>query len=262
MFLVAFLCLFNPSIKDTTISKYYNQLHVPVIIKYSDKATSNLLVLPGYGFSDLEWCTKTTLCEKAKKLGFNVIFIEVKKSVYLKENLPQTSPLIRKFPTRTWIMDSVYKPLLNAGLLSKNNKSYVMGLSTGARGAAILLLENPSIFFGGAFLSGDFDPTIQKDDNLMINALGSFEKYPSSWIGDNNIVRRVKEFQRPIFIAHGKKDPIVPVKHSILLKDRFSKENPNIKLKFDFPENSKHDYIFWNSEVDNVLKFFMDLHNN
>jgi hypothetical protein len=64
-------------------------------------------------------------------------------------------------------MDSVYKPLLNAGLLSKNNKSYVMGLSTGARGAAILLLENPSIFFGGAFLSGDFDPTIQKDEEIF-----------------------------------------------------------------------------------------------
>jgi pimeloyl-ACP methyl ester carboxylesterase len=260
MFIAAFLFLFNTSVKDTIVKKYYNQLHVPVTVKYSDKASYNLLVLPGYGFSDLEWCTKTTLCEKAYKLGFNLVFIEVKKSVYLKENLPQTSALLRKYPTRTWIIDSVYKPLLNAGVIPPNKKNFVMGLSTGARGAAILLLENPSIFSAGACLSGDFDPTIQKTDNLMINALGIFDKYASVWKGDNNIVERVKEFQRPIFIAHGKKDPIVPVEHSLLLKERLLKENPKILVKFDFPQNSKHDYKFWNSEVDNVLNFFINLY--
>ena len=259
MFLALILTLFTASVKDTTINKYYNKLPIPVTIKYAQKPIFNLLVLPGYGFSDMEWCTKTSLCEKAYKLGFNLIFIEVKKSVYLKENFPQTSELLKKYPTRTWIIDSVYRPLLKSGVIFSKYKNYVLGLSTGARGAAILLLENPLIFSAAACLSGDFDPTIQKNDNLMINALGPYDKYPLLWKGDNNIVNRVKEFQRPLFIAHGKKDPIVPVKHSLLLVERISKENPNINVKYDFPNNAKHDYNFWNSEVDNVLSFFQNL---
>jgi hypothetical protein len=259
MFLPLLVTIFTASVKDTTINKYYNKLPIPITVKYAEKPIYNLLVLPGYGFSDIEWCTKTSLCEKAIKLGFNLIFIEVKKTVYLKENLPQTSELLKKYPTRTWIIDSVYKPLLRTGVISSKQKNYVLGLSTGARGAAILLLENPLLFSAGACLSGDFDPTIQKNDNLMINALGSYEKYPLLWKGDNNIVNRVKEFQKPLFIAHGKKDPIVPVKHSLLLVERITKENPNLIVKYDFPENAKHDYKFWNSEVDNVLIFFQNL---
>ena len=259
MLLAFVLTLFSNSLTDTTINKYYNKSLVPVTIKYAEKPVSNLLVLPGYNFSDLEWCSKTTLCQKAAKLGFNLIFIEVKKSVYLKENLPQTTELLKKYPTRTWIIDSVYKNLLKSGILSSKNKNYVLGLSTGGRGAAILLLENPQIFSGAACLSGDFDPTLQKNDNLMINALGPYEKYPVNWKGDKNISNRVKEFQRPLYIAHGKKDLIVPVKQSMLLVERIRKENPNLILKYNFSENAKHDYNFWNSEVDNVLAFFRNL---
>lgn len=259
MLLAFVLGIFSISITDTTINKYYNKLLIPVTIKYAEKPVYNLLVLPGYNFSDIEWCTKTSLCQKAATLGFNLIFVEVKKSVYLKEHLPQTSELLKTYPTRTWMIDSVYKPLLQSGILSSKNKNYVLGLSTGGRGAAILLLENPQIFSGAACLSGDFDPTLQKNDNLMMSALGPYEKYPLYWKGDNNITNRVKEFQRPLYIAHGKKDRIVPVKQSMVLVERIRKENPNLTLKINFPENAKHDYIFWNAEVDNVLAFFRNV---
>ena len=146
--------------------------------------------------------------------------------------------------------------------MDKNKKCFVLGLSTGARGAAILLLENPDIFSGAACLSGDYDPTLQKNDNLMINALGTYEKNKKAWTGDNNIVNRVKEFKKPIFIAHGKKDNIVPIAQSLLLKDKLIKENPKNIIKYDFPENGKHDYKFWNSEIDNVLEFFIKYGNN
>ena len=96
---------------------------------------------------------------------------------------------------------SVIKPIFNQGVLDKNKKCFVLGLSTGARGAAILMLENPDIFSGAACLSGDYDPTLQKNDNLMINALGTYEKNKKAWNGDNNIINRVKEFKNPIFIA-------------------------------------------------------------
>ena len=264
MILAAFIInlFFSTTPTDTTIDKFYKNANTPVTIKFSSNSKYNLLVLPGYGFSDIEWCVKTQLCEKAQKKGFNLIFVEVRKSVYLKENLPQTSELLRKYPTRTWIVDSVIKPIFNQGVLDKNKKCFVLGLSTGARGAAILLLENPDIFSGAACLSGDYDPTLQKNDNLMINALGTYEKNKKAWTGDNNIVNRVKEFKKPIFIAHGKKDNIVPIAQSLLLKDKLIKENPKNIIKYDFPENGKHDYKFWNSEIDNVLEFFIKYGNN
>ena len=76
------------------------------------------------------------------------------------------------------------------------------------------------------------------------------------------IINRVKEFKKPIFIAHGKKDNIVPIAQSLLLKDKLIKENPKNIIKYDFPENGKHDYKFWNSEIDNVLEFFIKYGNN
>ena len=113
MILAAFIInlFFSTTPKDTTIDKFYKNANTPVTIKYSSNSKYNLLVLPGYGFSDIEWCVKTQLCEKAQKKGFNLIFVEVRKSVYLKENLPQTTELLRKYPTRTWIVDSVIKPI-------------------------------------------------------------------------------------------------------------------------------------------------------
>ena len=38
--------------------------------------------------------------------------------------------------------------------------------------------------------------------------------------------------------------------------------NPKNIIKYDFPENGKHDYKFWNSEIDNVLDFFIKYGNN
>ena len=259
---IIFNFLFSTTLNDTTIDKFYKNVNIPVTIIFSQNSKYNLLVLPGYGFSDIEWCIKTQLCEKAKKEGFNLIFVEVRKSLYLKENLPQTSDLLRKYPTRTWLIDSVIKEIFNEGVLDKNKKCFVLGLSTGARGAAILMLENPNIFSGAACLSGDYDPTLQKNDKLMINALGVYEKNKKAWNGDNNIVNRVKEIKNPIFIAHGKKDNVVPFSQSLLLMNKIIKENPKNIIKYDFPENGMHDYKFCNSEIDNVLKFFIKYGNN
>jgi len=144
-------------------------------------------------------------------------------------------------------------------LLKTYNKTFVLGLSTGARGAAILMLENPSLFSAAACLSGDFDPSLQKEDPLMVNALGPYAKNTKYWLGDNNITKRAKEMKRPIFIAHGMKDKIVPVEQSIAFKNKLLKENPQLLLKYDFPLNGAHNYDFWNAEIDKILSFFRSI---
>ena len=251
--------LFTLPPKDTSFSKSFNGLPVPVTIQYANVPRYNLLVLPGYGFDDLQWCTKTTLCEKAKRQGVNLIFIDVQKTIYLKQFFPSTNAMLKKYPTRTWIMDSVVKQLYVKQLLSNSIKTFVLGLSTGARGAAILMLENPTVFSGAACLSGDYDPTLQKKDPLMINALGPYQNNKGNWLGDNNITLRAKEFKHPIFIAHGMKDRVVPVQQSIALRDKLLKEHPSLRVQFDFPINGQHNYTFWNSEVDKLLSFFSSI---
>jgi hypothetical protein len=183
--------LFFSNNHDTVMKKSFNGISIPITIQYSSSSKYNLLVLPGYGFKDLDWCTKTSLCTKAKQLGFNLIFIDVQKSLYLKKYSPNTTLSVKKFPTRNWIIDSTIKPLFDQHILNKHNKTFVLGLSTGARGAAILMLENPEIFGAAACLSGDYDPTLQKNDPLMINALGDYTKNVSAWLGDNNITNRI-----------------------------------------------------------------------
>jgi S-formylglutathione hydrolase FrmB len=252
-----FLFSINP--KDTSFIKSYKGLPVPITIQYAQLPKYNLLVLPGYGFNDLQWCTNTSVCEKAKSQGFNLIFIDVQKSLYLKQFYTQTNSIVKKYPTRTWIVDSVVMQLFEKKLLTNKLKTFVLGLSTGARGAALLMLENPTLFSGAACLSGDYDPTLQKNDQLMINALGPFQNNKENWLGDNNITLRAKEFKHPIFIAHGMKDQVVPVLHSILLRDKLLKDNPTLRVNFDFPKNGQHNYLFWNSEVDKLLSFFSSI---
>ena len=115
----------------------------------------------------LEWCEKTDLCTLAKKMGFNLIFVEMQKSVYLKDYYPQTRSDFKKYPTRTWLYETVFIDLYNSKLIPNKIKNYAIGLSTGGRGAAIMALEHPNIFSAVASLSGDFDPLLQKNDNLM-----------------------------------------------------------------------------------------------
>lgn len=248
--------------KDTLIKKYYNQLYAPITIKYADTGKATLLVLPGWNYPDTQWCDKTNLCLKAQKQGFDLVFIEMQRSVYLKSYYKQTRKDYTKYPTRVWLIDSAFKPLFGQLLLDSTKPVFVMGLSTGGRGAAILALDYPELFSGAASLSGDFDPLLQKDDQLMINSIGSFAQYPKLWSGDNNITSRAAEIKVPLYIGHGIADKVSPVKQSIQFVDVLKKKNPSLTVKTNFPKTAGHNYIYWNSEVDAVLAFFSSLIEN
>lgn len=245
--------------KDTLIKKYYDQLYAPVTIKYSDTSKAIILVLPGWNYPDTQWCDKTSLCLKAQKQGYDLVFVEMQRSVYLKSYYKQTRKDYTKYPTRIWLIDSVFKPLFREQLLDSTKPVFVMGLSTGGRGAAILALDYPELFYGAASLSGDFNPLLQKDDPLMINSIGSFAQYPKLWSGDNNITLRAAEIKVPLYIGHGMADKVSPVKQSLQFVDTLKKKNPNLTIKTNFPKTAGHNYAYWNSEIDAVLNFFSSL---
>ena len=243
-------------LNDTVIIKYFKKLKVPVTIKYANNAIGTILVLPGWNFPDTQWCEKTLLCEKALIMNYNLLFVEMQRSVYLREYYPQTKKEYKNFPTRTWLIDSVLKVLQDKSLIYPKNFNFVLGLSTGGRGAAILGLDYPSYFKAVASLSGDFDPTLQKNDNLMVFSLGPYDKNRKLWEGSDNISRRAKEMKTPIYIGHGQNDKTCPIIQSISFVNELKKQNPNLIVKSNFPKNMGHDYKYWDSEVDSIIAFF------
>ncbi|MFA4852641.1 MAG: prolyl oligopeptidase family serine peptidase, partial [Bacteroidales bacterium] len=62
-------------------------------------------------------------------------------------------------------------------------------------------------------------------------------------------------YKTPIYLAHGMLDQVVPPEQTIMFYDSLKKYHPDLKIKLNMP-NARHDYLFWNSEVDNILKFF------
>ena len=241
---------------DTLLTYYYFKRPVPVKIQYADSSKASILVLPGWNLKATEWCEKTTLCKKAKEQGFDLVFVEMQRSVYLKEYYPQTRADYKDYPTRSWLMDSVMNPLFAKNLLATANPVFVLGLSTGGRGAAILALENPEIFSGAATLSGDFNPLLQKNDALMVNSIGPYSKFPELWNGDNNISKRAQAFKVPLYIGHGKLDAVCPLIQSTDFVKTLKTVNPTLRIVTNFPDNQGHTYSYWDSEVAAVLRFF------
>jgi S-formylglutathione hydrolase FrmB len=244
---------------DTLLTYYYFKRPVPVQIQYADTSKATLIVLPGWNLKATEWCEKTSLCEKAKEQGFDLVVVEMQRSVYLKEYYPQTRADYKDYPTRSWLMDSVVQPLFTKNLVANENPVFVLGLSTGGRGAAILALENPEIFSGAASLSGDFNPLLQKNDALMINSLGPYSKFPELWNGDNNISKRAKEFKTPLYIGHGQQDKVCPLIQSTDFVKILKTTHPTLRVVSHFPANYGHTYAYWDSEVAAVLNFFKSI---
>jgi pimeloyl-ACP methyl ester carboxylesterase len=292
--------------RDTVYFVPCNGKRIRVEIKVARFANAStrrkmLLLLPGWNFADTQWCTRTRVCDEASKRGYDVMLVEMGKSVYMDSLYPQMRADYRLHPTRTWLWDSVLKPLqkrsyfTDLGIPEDPIKtvdgevyyrsmqlpipSYVMGLSTGARGAFLLALEHPEAFVGCAGLSGDYNPLLMKNDNLMINCLGKYDDIPWRWRGTNNIEMRADFFKVPMYLAHGSDDRVVPMKQteSLLLAIERSEA---CKARAAFPKvytavthhylkekivqseivvGAGHDYIFWNQAGLKALDYFDEL---
>ena len=178
------------------------------------------------------------------------------KSIYQEINYPETRTEWRSFPTRKWLSDTLITLLQKKySLLLKNENNYLVGLSTGARGVALVLLDFPDLFKGAAALSGDYNQLKMPSDNLMAGFYGTFDKFKERWKKTDNPIFRIKEYRTPLYLGHGKLDKVVPPEQTIMFYDSLKKYHPGLKTKLNMPD-AQHDYNYWGSEVDNILKFF------
>ena len=243
---------------DTTLYIGFNNNPIEVIIKYPTKTEfrGTIIALPGWNFPNDQWCDSTQLCEKALAQGYAIILPEMGKSIYCDSVFPETRKDWLKYPTRSWMKETMIPTIQEEfQLLVSDQNNFLIGLSTGARGAVLLALDLPEIFKACGALSGDFDQTRYTKDNLYNGYYGPFAKFPDRWIGKDNAVTSIKQLTVPIYLAHGEKDKIVPIAYSQQLFVELQ-ESGNEKSILNMNPIAGHYYSFWNSEVDAVLDFF------
>ncbi len=293
----------KPFANDTVYFVSYRNKLIRIEIKVSRNLSSDiprkmLLLLPGWNCADTQWCTRTTVCSSALRRGYDVMLVEMGKSVYMDSLYPQMRVDYGEHPTRIWLWDDVLKPLQLRGYFTATGvpedpvtlsngrvvhkswrlpiPSFVMGLSTGARGALLLALEHPEAFKGCAGLSGDYNPLLMKSDNLMINCMGKYDDVPWRWGGTNNIVMRVDSLRVPMYLAHGFNDGIVSwkqtesllygINHSKACQERLvmhSKSHSKASfVRSEIVRSAGHDYVFWNQAGLKALDYFDELWPN
>jgi S-formylglutathione hydrolase FrmB len=234
-----------------------NDLSVYIKIPHSQSIKGTIIILPGWNLPVSDWCTKTTLCQKALEKGYILIMPEMGKSVYSYQLFPETRKDWLMYTTRRWFIDTLIRYFQdNYKLLLPGQNNFLLGLSTGARGVALLSLDCPEIFKKSAALSGDYDQTQMPSDNLMKGYYGTITDFPGRWKGMDNVVYRFKKLEVPIYLGHGKADQVVPCSQTIQFADSLRKYKPGLLL-LHIDEQAGHTYTYWNSEVDNVIKFFM-----
>jgi len=213
-------------------------------------------VLQGWNFPNTSWSDSSDLESLASKAGFYLVMPEMGKSIYHKQNYPKTRKDWQKYPTRIWLVDTLISDLKQKyNLFADHHSNFVMGLSTGGRGAFILAQENPDLFSAGASLSGDYDPSAYPEDNLY---RGFFGSKPELWNDDENPLNYADNWTVPMYFAHGASDSIVPVKHQVLL-ETFSKNYPNTKdWMFKVDKNAGHNYDFWSKQTREIILFFSE----
>ena len=245
---------------DTTIVLYYKGAPFETLIKSIDDSVSykgTILALHGWNLSYNDWCDSTSLCDKAKAMGYVVVLPNMGKSVYSNKYYPQTRKDLSIFPTRTWFQDTLLIHLQTQfNLLVADNDNYILGLSTGGKGAALLALENPDLFKAAAVLSGDFDHTYDTTSSFYKGFYGAYSAHKERWEESDNVVYNVKDYVVPTYLGHGLNDNVVDVQETQLFHEILLSNHPNSSVKLHIDSTAKHNYMYWDSEVDEVLNFF------
>ena len=216
-----------------------------------------ILVLPGWNHSVLRWCTEMEFCEKATAAGFQVVMPDMRKSTYTKKYFKESRQDMVDSPLLTWLTDTVILQLQKkhtAFQISGDN--YVIGLSTGARGAVLVAMECPKIFKKGVAFSGDYDNSQLSYDKVMNIFYGPYSKFKDRWLAEANPAGNLKKLRTPFYFIHGKNDKVVFYSHSVNFYKMLVKSDSTLSHRLKILEGQGHTYTFWNSQVAQAIDFF------
>lgn len=252
--LVAFSTLIVNAQKDTTIIVG----SVPVDFRFPGVSLRGaILVLPGWNFTRTDVCTKSGFCTEATKQGYILVLPEMLKSVYSSALFPETRAEWRHYPTLHWITDTLIPFCRNQfHIFNSGGRNFLYGISTGAKGVALVAENTDSLFLAGAALSGDYDQTSMPSDRLMTGYYGPYDQFKNRWEGPDNPSFQTNNLKIPLYLAHGKRDAVVPCTQSIDFSKKIISENPSRGHVLHLCDTCGHNYTFWNSQTADVFAFF------
>jgi S-formylglutathione hydrolase FrmB len=170
---------------------------------------------------------------------------------------PETREDWRDFHTMQWIKENLIPDLRNNFcLLKEDGQNFVLGASSGARGAILLAEELPKLFVGVAALSGDYNPAEMKGDNIYRGFLGDFEQFPQRWEVAENVVEGCANIRAAVYLGHGKADDMVPYTQTLHFYDKLKAKTAHLNLRLNLPADRMGDFAYWGSEIDNIFDFF------
>ena len=220
------------------------------------KCKKVILVLPGYNHSRKNWITKTGLKFYAENQQYCLVLPEMGKSIYSSRYFGHTRRKVLPISTQDWFSTKFFPKMKSRGFfLKKHQKSYILGLSTGARGAVLLAYRFKKKFRAIAALSGDYNQTKMPGDRLMTMVYGSFSRHHDIWAKVDNPFNMAKRWMLPLYLGHSKSDKIVSFLQSydfFIALQRLGKQN----IVWHLDQNLGHTYKYWNSELRSIFNFF------
>jgi S-formylglutathione hydrolase FrmB len=226
---------------------------VVIALQIRDTALANVLLLPGWNYSIDHWHDSTLVEKLAEKHGFNLIMPNMMRSIYSDSIYGETRSDWKKEKTSTWLYDTLIPQIQERyNVLKSDQLNFVVGISTGGRGAVKSMITQSELFDGGVSLSGDFDIVSSPNDNLNNGFYGSIERYDIRWIRED-LQLRAFQINVPILLIHGSNDKVVSAKHSMNLAEALKKSDKSYELVID--STGGHDYNFWNKYLPKSFKF-------
>jgi len=237
-----------------------NRVNIDVYIPKLDQKNcfKNLLVVPGWKFSKTRWFNETRLKEFIKKYQYIAIAPEMNITVYESQYFRETKFKWHEKPGMQFIEKDLI-PYLNQFHFLKNDfYNMGLGLSTGARGIVLISSRNPRLFYAIAALSGDYDQTLTPNDNLMRLTYGEYHQFKERWHTFDNPIYNFKQsgINTHFYLGHGKKDNVVSYEHSLHLYNFLKSLNSSKTITLNLCEDCKHDFLYWDKELDSVFTFY------
>lgn len=231
---------------------------IPVDFRFpATHSEDAILVLPGWNFSRTDVCYKSDFCREAKQRGYILVLPEMLKSVYASELFPETKSNWRRYPTLTWVTDTLIPYCRNQfHIFIQGESNFLFGISTGARGVALVAENTGTLFRAGAALSGDYDQTSMKADKLMTGYYGSYQQFRDRWEGNDNPALHSDRLKIPLYLAHGEKDMVVPCQQSKEFFKKINSDDPRRGHELHLCDTCGHNYGLWNSQTEEILTFY------
>jgi pimeloyl-ACP methyl ester carboxylesterase len=220
-----------------------------------------IIALPGWNHSASQYGEHSSLIRLARARGYAVLLAHMGKSVYADSVYPETRSDYRMYPTSTWFSNQVWYELERQLGLFPNCFVGLLGYSTGARGAITLAIQRPEWVSAVAAWSGDYLPSLDYNDALLVNALGPHAAFPDRW-DRADLCAQALGIKCPVYLSHTYADEVVPMAHSQALYSALDSAQVECNwvqdagIKTVFLIKGGHNWDYWASQVLPSLNFF------